>query len=53
MKTLVTMGRGGTGKTSLVAVMAKYFIEKARTPILLVDVDPDQNLAEMVGGPRT
>ncbi len=49
MKTLVTMGRGGTGKTSLVAMMAKYFIEKGRTPLLLVDVDPDQNLAEMVG----
>jgi CO dehydrogenase maturation factor len=49
MKTLVTMGRGGTGKTSLVAMMTKYFIEKERTPLLLVDVDPDQNLAEMVG----
>ncbi len=49
MKTLVTMGRGGTGKTSLVAMMTKYFIEKGSTPILLVDVDPDQNLAEMVG----
>ncbi|MGA9141351.1 MAG: AAA family ATPase [Methanocella sp.] len=49
MKTLVTMGRGGTGKTSLVALMTKYFIEKDRTPVLLVDVDPDQNLAEMVG----
>lgn len=49
MKTLVTMGRGGTGKTSFVAMMTKYFIEKGSTPILLVDVDPDQNLAEMVG----
>jgi CO dehydrogenase maturation factor len=49
MKTMVTMGRGGTGKTSLVALMTKYFVEKRRTPILLVDVDPDQNLAEMVG----
>lgn len=49
MKILVTMGRGGTGKTSLVAMMTKYFLEKKRTPILLVDVDPDQNLAEMVG----
>ena len=49
MKTLVTMGRGGTGKTSFVALMTKYFIEKKDTPLLLVDVDPDQNLAEMVG----
>lgn len=43
------MGRGGTGKTSFVALMAKYLIGKQATPILLVDADPDQNLAEMVG----
>lgn len=49
MKTIVTMGRGGTGKTSFVALMAKYLIEKNATPLLLVDADPDQNLAEMVG----
>jgi len=49
MKRIVTMGRGGTGKTSFVALMAKHFIEIGETPLLLVDVDPDQNLAEMVG----
>jgi len=49
VKTIVTMGRGGTGKTSFVALMAKYLIEKQATPVLLVDADPDQNLAEMVG----
>jgi CO dehydrogenase maturation factor len=48
-KTFVTMGRGGTGKTSFVSLMARYFIEKGATPLLLVDADPDQNLAEMVG----
>ncbi|MEM3731371.1 MAG: AAA family ATPase [Candidatus Bathyarchaeia archaeon] len=49
MKTLVTMGRGGTGKTSFVALMTKYFIEIGDAPLLLVDADPDQNLGEMVG----
>ena len=49
MRTIVTMGRGGTGKTTFVALLAKYLIEKKRTPLLLVDADPDQNLAEMVG----
>ncbi len=49
MKTLVTMGRGGTGKTSFVALITKYFIEIGDTPMLLVDVDPDQNLGEMIG----
>ncbi|MEM0313411.1 MAG: AAA family ATPase [Candidatus Bathyarchaeia archaeon] len=49
MKLLVTVGRGGTGKTSFVALTTKYFVEKGVTPILLVDADPDQNLGEMVG----
>lgn len=49
MRKLVTMGRGGTGKTSFVALMTKYLVEIGNTPLLLVDVDPDQNLAEMVG----
>jgi CO dehydrogenase maturation factor len=49
MKTLVTVGRGGTGKSSFTALMAKALIEDKQSPILLVDADPDQNLAEMVG----
>jgi CO dehydrogenase maturation factor len=49
MKKLVTIGRGGTGKTSFVALMTKYFIEIGATPMLLVDADSDQNLGEMVG----
>jgi CO dehydrogenase maturation factor len=48
-KIIVTMGRGGTGKTSFVALMTKYFIELGDVPLLLVDSDPDQNLGEMVG----
>jgi CO dehydrogenase maturation factor len=49
LKTLVTVGRGGTGKSSFTALMAKCFIESGQSPLLLVDADPDQNLAEMVG----
>jgi CO dehydrogenase maturation factor len=49
MKTIVTIGRGGTGKSSFVALMTKCFIEDGQAPLLLVDADPDQNLAEMVG----
>lgn len=49
MKRLLTMGRGGTGKTTFVALMAAYFLERGETPLLLVDLDPDQSLAEMVG----
>ena len=49
MKTLVTIGRGGTGKSSFTALMTKAFIEAGKAPLLLVDADPDQNLAEMLG----
>jgi CO dehydrogenase maturation factor len=49
VKTLVTIGRGGTGKSSFVALMTKALIEASQAPLLLVDADPDQNLAEMVG----
>ncbi|MDR1993739.1 MAG: AAA family ATPase [Nitrososphaerota archaeon] len=49
MKTLVTVGRGGTGKSSFSVLMAKAFIEAKQSPLLLVDADPDQNLGEMLG----
>jgi len=49
MKIIVTIGRGGTGKSSFVALVAKNFVEAGHAPLLLVDADPDQNLAEMVG----
>lgn len=49
MKTLVTVGRGGTGKSSFTALIAKCFIEAGISPLLLVDADPDQNLGEMIG----
>ena len=49
MKILVTIGRGGTGKSSFVSLMAKCFIENGQSPLLLVDADPDQNLSDMLG----
>ncbi|MCJ7609199.1 AAA family ATPase [Candidatus Bathyarchaeota archaeon] len=49
MAKIVTIGRGGTGKTSFTALVAKRLIKLGESPILLVDTDPDQNLGEMVG----
>jgi len=49
LKIIVSMGRGGTGKTSFVALMTKYFIESGKTPLLLIDADPDQSLADVLG----
>ncbi len=47
--TIVITGRGGTGKSTFTSMMAKYFGEKGVDPILLVDSDPDESLAEMLG----
>jgi CO dehydrogenase maturation factor len=42
---LVSTGRGGTGKSSFIALAARYL----PPPMLLLDLDPDQSLADMVG----
>lgn len=44
-KIIVCTGRGGTGKTTFVALAAKYL----DSPLFLIDLDPDQNLADMLG----
>jgi CO dehydrogenase maturation factor len=49
LRIIASMGRGGTGKTSFVALVTKYFIETDEKPLLLIDADPDQSLNEMVG----
>ncbi len=49
MAFIVSIGRGGSGKTCFVALITKFFIEADETPLLLIDADPDQNLAEVVG----
>jgi len=49
VKMLVSLGRGGSGKTSFLALATKYLVEKRDTPLLLVDVDPDQSLGEVIG----
>lgn len=44
-KVIVSTGRGGTGKSTFVALASKYL----NTPKLLIDLDPDESLADMVG----
>ena len=47
MKTLVVTGRGGVGKTTFSALAIKYL--KGRGSLLVVDADPDENLATALG----
>ena len=44
-KVIVSTGRGGTGKSTFVALATKYL----PPPKLLIDLDPDESLADMVG----
>lgn len=49
MRKIVAIGRGGVGKTSFIALMTKYLKSKNNRSLLLIDADPDQSLAELVG----
>jgi len=42
---IVSTGRGGTGKSTFVALASRYL----KSPLLLLDIDPDQSLADMLG----
>jgi CO dehydrogenase maturation factor len=42
-------GKGGTGKTTLAAMLIKYLIKNHKTPVLAVDADCNANLNEVLG----
>jgi len=42
-------GKGGTGKTTLAALLVRCLKETPIQPILAVDADPNSNLGEMLG----
>lgn len=43
-------GKGGTGKTTLVALLLKVLVDNGyNRPILVVDADPDTNLPDVLG----
>jgi len=42
-------GKGGTGKSTLSAILINYLVDKGLKPILAVDADPNANLNELLG----
>ena len=47
--TIAITGKGGTGKTTLAALIVRIIKEKKLGSILAVDADPNSNLAEALG----
>ncbi len=48
-KTIAVAGKGGTGKTTIAALIIRYLCEKNMRPVLAVDADPDANLGTLLG----
>ena len=47
---IAVSGKGGVGKTTFVAILARILAEEGRKPIA-IDADPDANLASAIGVP--
>ncbi len=47
--TIALAGKGGTGKTTVSAMIVKYLINKGQQPILAIDADPSANLNMVLG----
>jgi len=50
-KVIAMAGKGGTGKTTLSALIIRYLRSNGYGPILAVDADPSANLADALGLP--
>jgi CO dehydrogenase maturation factor len=47
--TIVISGKGGTGKTTISALLVAALVDAGETPVLAVDADPNANLHEALG----
>ena len=48
-KIIAFSGKGGVGKTTSLVLLLKYLIEKKAGDILVIDSDPDANVADVIG----
>jgi len=48
---IVVTGKGGTGKTTISALIVRAFMEKTSKAILAIDADPNSNLNQVLGVP--
>jgi CO dehydrogenase maturation factor len=50
-KLIAVAGKGGTGKTTVAALVIRHLVKTKRTPIFAVDADPNYTLGEALGIP--
>lgn len=50
-KTIAVAGKGGTGKTTVAALLIKYLVENEKGSVLAIDADPSTNLNLALGVP--
>jgi CO dehydrogenase maturation factor len=48
-KLIAVTGKGGVGKTTISSLLVRSMVKRGRTPILVVDADPNANLNEVLG----
>ena len=46
---IAVSGKGGTGKTTLAALIVRHLVKRKDTPVLAVDADPNSTLADKLG----
>ncbi len=46
---IAVSGKGGTGKTTIAALIVRYLLRKNYKPILAVDADPNSNFGDALG----
>ncbi len=48
-KVIAMSGKGGVGKTTVSALVTRYFVKQQEGPLLAIDADPNSNLGETLG----
>jgi CO dehydrogenase maturation factor len=48
-KSIAVAGKGGTGKTTIAALLITQLVLQNKVPVLAIDADPDSNLGDLLG----